>query len=146
MIHGFVKDVCDILEIEPPEISTDTSHFSSNTMMAQCSPDGSTIYLKKYDKPNPDQLFAIAHELRHVWQVQNDKQLYFSEYKPVNLCASVEDYNLQFAEIDANAFAGLVMIDFFHIKPLFQGLPDSVKSKIFERIEELKKLYEEAAE
>lgn len=42
------------------------------------------------------------------------------------------------AELDANAFAGLVMIEFFHLKPLFEGVPDSVKSKIFERMEYLK--------
>ena len=46
MINDFINDVCDILDIEPPEISFDTSHFSSETMMAQCSPDGSTIYIK----------------------------------------------------------------------------------------------------
>ena len=50
----------------------------------------------------------------------------------------MEEYNLQIAELDANAFGGLVMIKFFHIKPLFEGVPISVKSKIFERMEYLK--------
>ena len=67
------------------------------------------------------------------------------DYKPVDLCASVEDYSLQFAELDANAFAGMVMVDFFHLMPQFTGVPVSVKSKIFERMEELKKIYEKAA-
>ena len=35
-----------------------------------------------------------------------------SAYKPVNLCGSVEQYNLQIAEVDANAFAGLAMETF----------------------------------
>ena len=113
MIYSFISDICDILNIPVPAVSFDTSNFASDTMMAQCSPDGSTIYLKKYDKPNPDQLFSIAHELRHIWQMQNYEQLYFSAYKPINLCSSVEEYNLQIAELDANAFAGLTMIDFF---------------------------------
>lgn len=138
MIYDFINDICDILNISVPSISYDISNFSTDTMMAQCSPDGSIIYLKKYDKPNPDQLFSIAHELRHIWQIQNDGQLYFSAYKPVELCNSTEEYNLQIAELDANAFAGLVMIEFFHLKPLFEGVPDSVKSKIFDRIEYLK--------
>ena len=138
MIQEFIIDICDILNISVPSISFDASNFTTDTMMAQVNPDGSIIYLKKYDKPNPDQLFSIAHELRHIWQMQNDKKLYFSAYKPINLCVSVEEYNLQIAELDANAFAGLVMIEFFHLKPLFEGVPDSVKSKIFERMEYLK--------
>jgi len=72
------------------------------------------------------QFFSIAHELRHIWQIQNDEELYFSTYKPIDLFSSVEEYNLQIAELDANAFAGLIMIDFFHLKPLFEGVPDSV--------------------
>lgn len=135
MIYDFINDICNILNISVPSVSFDTSNFSTNTMMAQCSPDGSTIYIKKIDKPNPDYLFSIAHELRHCYQVQTDIEWFLSDYKPINLCASTEEYNLQFAEIDANAFAGLVMVDFFHLQPLFEGLSDSVKAKIFERME-----------
>ena len=135
MILEFINDVCSILNIPVPNICFDTSHFSSETMMAQCSPDGSVIYLKKYEKPNPDLLFSVAHELRHIWQIQNNKVIYFSEYKPADLCENLEEYNLQIAELDANAFAGLIMIEFFHLKPLFNGVPDSVKSKINEWME-----------
>lgn len=138
MIYDFINDICDILNISVPSVSFDTSNFPTETMMAQCNPDGSIIYLKKYNKPNPDQLFSIAHELRHIWQMQNDEQQYFSAYKPIDLCSSVEEYNLQIAELDANAFAGLIMVDFFHLKPLFEGVPYSVKYKIFERMEYLK--------
>ena len=136
-MQKFVVEICDILNISVPSVSFDTSNFPTDTMMAQCNPDGSVIYLKKYDKPNPDQLFSIAHELRHIWQLWNDKQLYFSTYKPVDLCNSVEEYNLQIAEIDANAFAGLIMINFFHLQPLFESMPGTVKAKIYERMERL---------
>lgn len=134
MIYDFINDICDILNISVPSVSFDTSNFPTDTMMAQVNPSGDTIYLKKYDKPNPDQFFSIAHELRHIWQIQNDEELYFSTYKPIDLLPSVEEYNLQIAELDANAFAGLVMMDFFNLKPLFEGLSDSVKAKIFERM------------
>lgn len=137
MIYDFINDICDILNISVPSVSFDTSNFPTDTMMAQVNPSGDTIYLKKYDKPNPDQFFSIAHELRHIWQIQNDEQLYFSTYKPIDLLSSVEEYNLQIAELDANAFAGLVMIDFFHLKPLFKGVPDSVKTKVYERMKHL---------
>lgn len=138
MIKEFVSEICEIIDISIPEISYDTSNFASDTMMAQVDSDGKTIFVKKYDKPNPDQLFSIAHELRHISQIKNDYKLYFSEYKTIDMCSSIEEYNLQIAEIDANAFAGLIMMDFFNLKPLFEGIPDSVKSKIFERMEYLK--------
>lgn len=142
MINEFIADVCDILNISVPSVSFDTSNFLTDTMMAQCSSDGSTIYIKMIDKPNPDYLFSIAHELRHCYQIQTDIEWFLSDYKPINLCASTEEYNLQFTEIDANAFAGLVMADFFHLQPLFEGLSDSVKTKIFERMKQLTELFE----
>ena len=138
MIEEFVQDVCEILNIDAPTVLYDTKNFPTSTMMAQYSPDGSVIFVKKYEKPNPDQLFSIAHELRHVWQMQNDPEFYLSAYKSVDLCTSLEEYNLQIAEIDANAFAGLVMIDFFHIRPLFEGMPETVRSRIFDRMDFLK--------
>lgn len=137
MIDRFVHDICEALHIKEPAVSYDTSNFQTDTMMAQCDTSGSTIYIKKYDAPNPDQLFSIAHELRHIWQIQNDEDLYFSSYKPVELCSGVEEYNLQPAELDANAFAGLVMIRYFHLKPLFTGVPASVKEKVYDRMEVL---------
>lgn len=82
--------------------------------------------------------FSIAHELRHIWQIKYNEKFYLETYKTIDLCYSVEEYNLQPAEIDANAFAYIVMVDFFGIKPLFNGLSDTVKSKIMERVEYLK--------
>lgn len=134
MIQNYVKDICRILKITVPLISYDTSNFPTDTMMAQCSPDGTIVYIKKYDRLNPDQFFAIAHELRHIWQMKNEP-IFLSDYKPIKLCNSVEEYNLQMAELDANAFAGIVMNELFHLKPLFNAVPESVKSKILERME-----------
>ena len=52
-----------------------------------------------------------------------------------------EEYNLQKEEIDANAYACVVMMDMFGIKPLFNGLDDEVINKIWERAEEIVKEY-----
>lgn len=136
MIHEFINDICDILNIPIPSISFDTSNFPTDTMMAQVDSSGNTIYLKKYDKLNPDQLFSIAHELRHIWQIENYHDIYFSNYQTVDKIGT-ERYNLQPAEIDANAFASIIMIDFFHLKPQYNGLSDSVVSSIKNRIDEL---------
>ena len=134
MINDFITEICSILNINKPSVSYDTSHFATDTMMAQCNPSGDTIYLKKKDKPDPDYLFSIAHELRHVWQLSADKDLYFSNYKPVDMLGN-EKYNNQLAEIDANAFASLIMIDFFHLQPLYHGLSASTIASIKDRME-----------
>ena len=104
--------------------------------MAQVNSSVNTIYLKEYDKPNPDQLFSIAHELRHVWQIENYYDLYFHNYQTVDIIG-VEKYNLQPAEVDANAFASIIMVDFFHLQPQYKGLTDSVISSIKNRINEI---------
>lgn len=134
MIEEFITDVCELLEIKVPKISYDTSHFPTKTTMAQCEPSANVIYLNKTDKPNPDYVFSIAHELRHIYQYQNNKQFYLSGYKPSDKCSSVEEYNLQIAEVDANAFASIVMTDFFSMKPQWYGLSDKVIETIEKRI------------
>lgn len=134
MIEEFIADICELLEIEVPKISYNTSHFPTKTTLAQCEPTANIIYLTKIDKPNPDYVFSIAHELRHIYQYQTDEKIYLSEYKPSNKCSSVEEYNLQIAEVDANAFASIVMTDFFSIKPQWNGLSDKVINEINKRI------------
>lgn len=134
MINQYIKDICKELNISVPEISFDTSLFVTPTMMALY--DGNTIYIKHFDKPNPDQLFSIAHELRHVWQIQTDEDYYFNNYKSVK-DIDVENYNLQIAEIDANAFASVIMIDWFGLQPLYHGMSNKVIDAIKNRIEEL---------
>ena len=134
MIEEFITDICDLLHIPVPSISYDTSHFPTETTMAQCELTSNTIYLNKIDKPNPDYLFAIAHELRHIFQYQDDEQFYLSNYKTSDNCSSVEEYNLQIAEVDANAFASIVMVEYFHMQPQWNGLSDKVINDINDRI------------
>ena len=83
-------------------------------------------------------LFAIAHELRHVWQIRTDSARWLDGYQPREECENKEAYNLQPAEIDANAFGGVVMVDLFGLFPRFDGVPESVKWHIYARMEELK--------
>ena len=134
MIKEFITDVCELLEIDVPTISYNITHFATKTTLAQCEPETNTIYLNKVDKPNPDYVFSIAHELRHIYQYQNDEEFYLSGYKPSNKCSSVDAYNLQIAEVDANAFASIVMTDFFSMKPQWNGLSDRVIDAIEKRI------------
>lgn len=76
-----------------------------------------------------------------VQSASNDEELYFSTYKPRESCSSVEEYNLQPAEIDAHAFAGIIIEDFFGARPLFKNLSDTVRLKVFARMDRLSSLY-----
>lgn len=134
MIEEFITDVCELLKIEVPKISYDTSHFPTKTTLAQCEPTANIIYLTKIDKLNPDYVFSIAHELRHIYQYQTDEEFYLSGYKPSNKCLSIEEYNLQIAEVDANAFASIIMVEYFSMKPQWNGLSDKTISAIDNRI------------
>jgi len=135
MINKYISALCDILHISKPEISYNTKNFKSKTMMAQVDFSG-TLYLCKKSKPNPDYMFAIAHELRHLWQIKTDKKLYFSDYKTVDILG-VEKYNNQLAEIDAHAFASIIMIDFFHLKPVYNGLSAQNIALVKDRMKEI---------
>ena len=131
----YITDICELLNIPIPSISYDTSHFTTQTTMAQCELTSNTIYLSKIDTPNPDYLFSIAHELRHLWQYKENKQFYFSDYKTSDKCSSIEDYNLQIAEVDANAFATIIMSNWFHLQPQWgRGLSTEVINAINNRI------------
>lgn len=134
MIEAFITEICELLKIQVPFISYNTLHFPTETTLAQCNPVENTIYLRKLNSLNPDFLFAIAHELRHIYQYQIDEKFYLSGYKSSNKCSSVEEYNLQIAEVDANAFASIVMTDFFSMKPQFNGLSNKVINAIDNRV------------
>lgn len=137
IMSDYIEKVCEILEIEIPNVSYDTSNFSSDTMLAQVCPEEYTLYLKKLEKVNFDGLFILAHELRHLWQYKYNFEL-LEKYQSREKYSSIDEYNLQPAEIDANAFGGVVMVTFFKRKPTFDSLSETVKNKIYEKMEEWK--------
>lgn len=132
-INDFIKFICKELNIECPEISYDESKLIGETMLALY--DGEKIYLKNKEI-DPDTLFAIAHELRHAWQIKNNEEYFLGNYKN-RMETDIESYNMQIAEIDANAFATIIMIDIFKIKPLFQGMTEKTIKTIEKRMGEI---------
>lgn len=121
MVEEFIQTVCDVLDIDVPKISYDTSNFSTKSTLGQCDPSGKTIYLAHPTKITVDFYLVIAHELRHVWQMKNNYDFYLKDYKPRNQI-DIASYNRQLAEIDANAFAEIMLVNCFNVKPLWYGL------------------------
>lgn len=136
MIEEFIEEICDILDIDIPEIEY-KDFLGSDTMLAACTEDRDTIFIKNTLNPSPDLYFAIAHELRHMWQFLVDYDYYFGDYKQSNECPNLEIYNMQPAELDAHAFATIVLEDFFNLTPQFNGMSEKVKEQIFKRVDEI---------
>lgn len=134
-INVFARRVCAALGIEAPEIQFSANAPDGSTVLAWLCVDGDTVHVREGTDNVYDICFALAHELRHIWQRQNTA--FFNGYKPSNECESLTEYNLQPAEIDANAYAALVMVSAFGVKPLFNGLPDEVKTEIYTRMNDL---------
>ena len=109
----------------------------TSTQIAALTPDA--VLIRNDMTISPELFFAIAHELRHSYQIANGADL--KEYQTSDIIGD-EKYNFQPMKVDANAFAALIMSDFFGIVPRFQNLPESVRNAISSRMEQIRKEYE----
>lgn len=133
----FSREICDILDIPVPFIkfvSADRMH--TGTQIAALTPDA--VLIRDDIAVSPELFFALAHELRHAHQIAHGKSL--EEYRTSDRI-SIEQYNLQPLEVDANAFGALIMSDFFGIVPQFRNVPDTVRKAIKDRMKQLQKEY-----
>jgi len=108
-------------------------------LVAVYDQDTDTIFIKDLKKiPTIDELFAIAHEWRHVWQSKIHPED-LNDYRERAECQDLEDYNNQPAEIDANAWAWIVVSKMLGGKgrPTFPSLSRETVAKIEERKKEL---------
>lgn len=130
--------VCRDLGVDPPSVVLRSRRqMPTETTLAMLSEDGSSLLLRRDKQTGFDAAFSVAHELRHKWQQQTDPERWFTGYRPSADCADADEYNLQPAELDAQAYAMLVMITLFNVRPLFHGLSDRVIAAIRRRAEEI---------
>ena len=145
-IYDYIDEICDFLDIDCPEIEF-TNKYRSPTMLAELviRQEDEPILRLRFDYENQADFYtAIAHELRHVWQIENGF-FDFSNYKTVDIIG-IEMYNLQAEEIDANAFSRFWMIPHFKLDPLFDGLPEVCRNAINKRFKELLVMYSDYRE
>ena len=134
----FAREVCNILDISVPAIKfVPSDRMRTSTQIAALTPDA--VLVRNDVTVSPELFFAISHELRHSYQIANGADL--KEYQTSDKISNGQ-YNFQPLEVDANAFAALIMSDFFGIVPRFQNLPESVRDAISSRMEQIRKEYE----
>lgn len=98
--------ICFVLGVKTPKvIVTDaTEQFATDTTLAALNYKTKQVYICKNAMIDlMSTIFFVAHELRHLWQIENDK-INLKEYKQSDE-VDLDTYNMQECEIDANAFA-----------------------------------------
>lgn len=133
-IYRFINFICRDLNIKKPK-KVEFGRLQTNTMLASYNYKKDVITIKKDYQDIRDLYFSIAHELRHKYQIDR-KMFDFKDYK-LSDNIDLKTYNLQPQEIDANAYASLIMMSLFGVKPLFNGLDEDIKKAINKRIDEL---------
>ena len=133
----FSREICDILDIPVPVIKfVSADRMRTGTQIAALTPDA--VLIRNDIEVSAELFFALAHELRHAYQIASGESL--EEYRTSDRI-SIEQYNLQPLEVDANAFGALIMSDFFGIVPQFRNMPDTVRKAIKDRMKQLQKEY-----
>ena len=137
MINGYVRTLCNMLQITIPQVFYNDRELVQEEH-AKLTPDGKRLFLRKLKTPSLDQLFAAAFQLRKMWQRKTDDQLYFGEFK-LREELPLREFSIQPSEVDANAFAAVVVSAFFGVEPVFDELPGAARSRIDRRCEEIRK-------
>lgn len=137
-IAGIISD--ELLDIDTPEIKferCDEWPTDTTKAMAVVGDGQPVVYVDPSISLNPETVLYIGHELRHVYQyyVLGLKQEFIA-YMTSDRC-NTEEYNLQPLEIDANAFGSICMVEFAHSRPLWNGLSEKVKQRIYAQEEQI---------
>lgn len=138
-ILTFVKLICEDLSIVPPIVKYDNKKFNSNTQLATLVVEKNgrkILYLRKKYNDVVTMMVCIAHELRHKYQIDNS--LFDTSAYQTSTVLSNRDYNLQDVEIDANAYAYVIMYDNFGIDVKFNGLDRDIVQRIKKRAEKIR--------
>lgn len=133
----YTKKLSKVLKIITPTVIFDEQ--LEGTSLGGYDPETNTIGVS-HSATLMDALFILAHELRHVYQIKNGYFRY-EEYLTTNNFLSKDQYNDQPEEVDANAFAIVVMETVIGAKsnnPLF------ITKSITDRKMELLNEYEKA--
>ncbi len=131
----FAREVSAILKIAAPAIRfVPVKQLRTSTQIAALTPDG--ILIRNDIGVTPELFFAIAHELRHAYQLENDRSLH--DYRTSDQL-DIDEYNAQPLEVDANAFAAVVMAEFFGTSPQFLNMPESIRQLIYVRKRQIQK-------
>ncbi len=114
---------CSFLSVPLPSIRiAEPSEFATVTTKCAVSSTGDELLInKQFAESNADTIFlwlTLSHECRHIWQAKNSADM-LKSYK-TSADVQLQDYNEQAAEVDAWAWAVIVLTDKFHVRPTLE--------------------------
>jgi hypothetical protein len=93
----FAQEICDILDISVPAIKfVSADRMRTSTQIAALTPDA--ILIRNDMTVSPELFFAIAHELRHSYQIANGADL--KEYQTSDKISN-DTSKRQYRKVDA---------------------------------------------
>lgn len=136
MINNFIEQLqdevgymCLILGIDVPKviITDDTELFATDTTKASIDLKTRAVHVNKSLMTDAiETVFVVAHEVRHLWQLVNNK-LDLETFKSSH---TLDKSSLQDCEVDAQAFAMAYMHKYVGVDMPLDGLSDEVLSTI----------------
>lgn len=127
---------CSLLSVPLPSVRiAEPSEFATvTTKCAVSSTSDELLINKQFAESNADTIFlwlSLSHECRHIWQAKNSADM-LKSYK-TSADVQLQDYNEQVAEVDAWAWAVIVLTDKFHVRPT---LEKNFGAKLWAQIQE----------
>ena len=135
-INKYIENVAKLLDVEIPQIEQGEG---SEYETSEYQPETDIIILVE-ELASQESYVTLAHEFRHKWQWEKNRDVYFTDYKQREEIVP-EKYEMQLAEIDANAFAMLVCFKLLGGGPTFPNQTECVRKLIFKRAAELSEEY-----
>lgn len=130
--------ICFVLGVNTPKIivTDNQEHFVTDTTFAALNYKTKQVYIYR-DMMNDlmSTIFFVAHELRHLWQIENDK-VNLTDYKQSDE-VDLDTYYLQECEIDANAFAVAYMRKYFKRDMKLTVISDKILDETIKRAENI---------
>ena len=144
-IEAIINELVSVLKIKKRPVINFLAQnlMPTATMMAAISNDGEELVLSQnLKKENYATIWLVlSHEMRHAWQIEKGIFLE-SEYVQRSASASVVDYNSQKLEVDAWAFASIMVEEKFGFKPkLNKFFNEEIIELIDMQILELKRFF-----
>lgn len=133
-LKAIAEQICWELKIKTPKIEVGIIEKGAGTVRACFLSRGYKVVLKK-DEGSLEYIFALAHELRRAWQYKNDRGM-FRTLKPIGECKTREEFFLQDAEVDANAYAAIILSR-MGFEPVFDGMPKEARERVQKRMGEI---------
>ena len=142
-LYNFIEYLANILQIKIPVFrvisAQEMENISKENTMAAYDRTTKTILLEEKEEYSIMDYYVLAHEMRHAWQDIVDPCYYYEDYND----SSEHEYNVSYAELDANAFACVAIAIAFNKVTKREYKNDKIAQKKYEKcLEQLKKQYE----